>query len=155
MIESPQDDAELLVQATAAIHEAFHNAGTAAGDAGIAERDARLDAAKAEVESAVLDRLTAGQLRYAVVTVDDQPGAGAVGGGCYAPVGGVAELLGIGVLPAFRRRGLAAAVTHTLAADALARGTTTVFCSAGDDDVARVYAEIGFNRVGTACIAEV
>jgi hypothetical protein len=37
----------------------------------------------------------------------------------------------------------------------LARGVTTVFCSAQSDDVARVYAGVGFERVGTACIADV
>jgi len=36
----------------------------------------------------------------------------------------------------------------------VSRGVTTVFCSADDDDVARVYAAVGFRRVGTACIAE-
>jgi hypothetical protein len=30
----------------------------------------------------------------------------------------------------------------------------TVFCSAQNEDVARVYARIGFLRVGTACICE-
>lgn len=29
-----------------------------------------------------------------------------------------------------------------------------VFLSAGDDDVARVYARLGFRRIGTALIAE-
>jgi len=31
---------------------------------------------------------------------------------------------------------------------------TTVFCGAQDEDVARIYAAVGFRRVGTACIAE-
>ncbi|MEJ7742141.1 MAG: GNAT family N-acetyltransferase [Nocardioidaceae bacterium] len=76
-----------------------------------------------------------------------------VGGGSYSPVDDVAELVGVAVLPAYRRRGLAAQVTHLLAMDAMARGVTTVFCSAQSEDVARVYEGIGFHRVGTACIA--
>ena len=95
-----------------------------------------------------------GELRVAAVCVADEPDVGAVGGGSYAPVAGVAELAGIGVLPAFRRRGLAAQVTHALAADALARGITTVFCSARGRRLSLACTSgIGFSRVGTACIA--
>jgi predicted GNAT family acetyltransferase len=34
------------------------------------------------------------------------------------------------------------------------RGVRTVFLSASDSAVARVYARIGFHRIGTALIAE-
>ena len=74
-------------------------------------------------------------------------------GSCQA-VSGVAEITGVGTLPSARRRGLGAAVTAELAALAIARGTHTVFLSASDDAVARVYAGLGFRRVGTAMIAE-
>jgi predicted GNAT family acetyltransferase len=50
--------------------------------------------------------------------------------------------------------GLGGAVTATLAREALRRGVQTVFLSASDDDVARVYARLGFQRIGTAMIAE-
>jgi hypothetical protein len=40
-----------------------------------------------------------------------------------------------------------------LVADATQRGVSTVFLSAGSDDVARMYSRVGFERVGTACIA--
>jgi predicted GNAT family acetyltransferase len=69
-------------------------------------------------------------------------------------VGGVSEIVGVATLPAFRRRGLAAVVVDCLIDHALAHGVTTVFLSAGSDDVARVYARLGFRRVGTACTAE-
>jgi predicted GNAT family acetyltransferase len=49
---------------------------------------------------------------------------------------------------------LGAAVTALLAADARERGVQTVFLSASDDAVARIYARIGFRRIGTAMIAE-
>jgi GNAT superfamily N-acetyltransferase len=78
----------------------------------------------------------------------------AVGGGSHGPRGTVTELTGIGVLPRARRRGLGAALTAELVRDAHARGMRTVFLSAQDDAVARVYERVGFVRVGTACMAE-
>lgn len=77
-----------------------------------------------------------------------------VGGGSHSPRDGATELTGIAVLPRARRRGLGAAVTAALVADARARGAATVFLSAGDDSVARIYERVGFQRVGTACVAE-
>ncbi|MFB7090564.1 GNAT family N-acetyltransferase [Streptomyces sp. NPDC056296] len=59
-----------------------------------------------------------------------------------------------GTLPAARRRGLALTVTAALVADARSRGAATVFLSAGDNDVAQIYARLGFRTVGTALIAE-
>jgi len=76
-----------------------------------------------------------------------------VGGGSHGPRGTVTELTGIGVLPRARRHGVGAAVTAALVRDAHARGMRTVFLSAQDDAVARVYERVGFVRVGTACIA--
>ena len=60
----------------------------------------------------------------------------------------------IAVLPRARRRGIGAAVTAALAADATASGVTTVFLSAGSPQVAELYRRVGFVRVGTACVAE-
>ena len=70
------------------------------------------------------------------------------------PARDVTEIVGVGVLPAYRRRGLAAAITARLARHALDNGVRTVFCSAQDDAVAHVYESVGFRRVGTACVAE-
>lgn len=81
-------------------------------------------------------------------------GQGAVGGGTHSPRGATTELTGIAVLPRARRQGVGAAITKVLVDDARERGCTTVFLSAQDDSVARVYERIGFQRVGTACIAE-
>jgi predicted GNAT family acetyltransferase len=58
----------------------------------------------------------------------------------------------VATLPAVRRQGLGGAVTAALVEDALARGAETVFISAGSEAIARVYARLGFKRVGTACI---
>jgi predicted GNAT family acetyltransferase len=75
--------------------------------------------------------------------------------GWHQPLEGASEIVGVATLPAFRRRGLGAAVTATLVADALERGIELVFLSADDERVARVYAKVGFERVGTACAASV
>ena len=83
---------------------------------------------------------------------DDQ--GACVGGGSHGPRGATSELTGIGVLPRARRRGLGGALAAVLARDAVDRGVRTVFLSAQDDAVARVYERVGFVRVGTACIAE-
>jgi hypothetical protein len=48
----------------------------------------------------------------------------------------------------------AAALTDMLARDALARGIETVFLTAGDAVIARVYERIGFRTLATGCIAE-
>jgi ribosomal protein S18 acetylase RimI-like enzyme len=81
-------------------------------------------------------------------------GQGCVGGGSHSPRGAVSELTGIAVVPRARRQGVGAAITAALVADARERGAATVFLSAQDDTVARVYERIGFQRVGTACVAE-
>ena len=89
----------------------------------------------------------------AMVAAYDGQGA-VVGGGSHSPRGTTTELTGIAVLPRARRRGVGAAITHALVEDAKARGVGTIFLSADDDAVARVYERVGFVRVGTACIAE-
>jgi predicted GNAT family acetyltransferase len=45
-------------------------------------------------------------------------------------------------------------VTAVLASNARERGVETVFLSASDDAVARIYTRLGFRRIGTAMIAE-
>jgi ribosomal protein S18 acetylase RimI-like enzyme len=74
--------------------------------------------------------------------------------GQHQPVGAVTEIVGVGTLPSARRRGLGRAVTAALVADARSRDIRTIFLSAGDDDVARLYARLGFRTVATALIAE-
>ncbi len=149
--DKPADVADLAVS-RAAIHVAFDHEGTATGSAGIEARDA---AESGQYADTVLEGMRAGRIRQAAVYDAEVSEVGPVGGGGYSPVDGVAEIAGVGVLPAYRRRGLAAQLTFTLATDALANGLTTVFCSAESEAVARVYEGVGFRRVGTACIADV
>jgi ribosomal protein S18 acetylase RimI-like enzyme len=78
-----------------------------------------------------------------------------VGGGCHSPRGTTTELTGIAVLPLAREHGVGAALTRALVDDAAGRGIETIFLSAQDDAVARIYERIGFVRVGTACVAQI
>jgi len=60
----------------------------------------------------------------------------------------------VATLPSARRRGIAAALTAALTADALNRGVELVFLGADSDDVARIYERAGFRRIGTTGGAE-
>ncbi len=142
----PDDD---LATMLAAAELSFATPGTAVADVGTAQLAdvVRHPEPVLEVERS---RLAAeSSIRYAA-WVDGVP----VCTGLYTPVTGLAEIVGVGTLPAFRRRGLGRAVTAALLADAVARGVEVVFLSAGDEDVARVYRTLGFADVATACIAE-
>jgi ribosomal protein S18 acetylase RimI-like enzyme len=129
---------------------AFGNPGTATGEAGGAERDKIAADHDGGTIDMLRDRLRSGQSVLAAAFGPDGPVAA---GSCQA-VGDVAEITGVGVLPADRRQGLGAAVTAVLATDARRRGVRTVFLSATDDAVARVYARTGFSEIGVAMIAE-
>jgi ribosomal protein S18 acetylase RimI-like enzyme len=145
----PPEDAELdRVWAVPAV--AFGHPGTAAGEAGVQERDkiaADYDGGTIEM---LRERLRSGHSVLAAAFGPDGP----LAAGSYQAVDGVAEITGVGVLPSSRRQGLGAAVTALLAREALDRGVATVFLSASDDAVARVYARVGFREVGVAMIAE-
>jgi ribosomal protein S18 acetylase RimI-like enzyme len=125
--------------------------GTAAGDAGPADRDAMLARLPAEQLDEERSRTEAGKRLSALA---EPPGEGAVACGMAMRVDDIAEIAGIATLPAARRRGLGAAVTMALARRLLDDGVDLVFLSAGSEDIARVYLRAGFRRVGTACIAE-
>ena len=142
----PADD-PALPRIQAAVMLGFESAGTAVGTPGPAERDA---AAGAQGVAHLRRRLGAG--RTVLVVAEDD--SGPLAAGSHQPIDGVTELTGIATLPSARRRGIGAAVTAALVADARARGAQTVFLSAGSDEIARVYERVGFRRVGTACAAE-
>jgi GNAT superfamily N-acetyltransferase len=120
----------------------------AAVDAGFNERDALTAEG---VASAIAAKARRGPMRVAGAFDSD---GRAIGGGSHATRGDVTEPTGIAVLPAWRRRGIGAALAGVLACDARAHGTSTVLLSAVSESVARVYPRVGFVRVRTACIAE-
>lgn len=125
--------------------------GTGLGDAGPVERDGALADPPPDLLAVERSRAQVGTRLFALA---EAPGEGALASGTAMRVGDVAEIAGVATLPAARRRGLAAAVTATLARRLLDAGTDLVFLSAGSDDIARVYVRAGFRRIGTACIAE-
>ncbi len=129
---------------------AFSHPGTAVGEAGVAERDKIAADHDGGTIAMLRERLRSGHSVLAAAFGPDGPLAA---GSCQA-LDSIAEITGVGVLPAHRRQGLAAAVTALLAADTAARGVATIFLSATDHTVARVYARIGFREIGTAMIAE-
>ncbi|WP_420803114.1 GNAT family N-acetyltransferase [Streptomyces spiramyceticus] len=146
---APDDPA--LASALVVPHLAFAEPGTGVGQAGLPElaEAVRTRAGDGSVESAVA-RIEAGLTTVAAAVEDGT----ALCAGQHQPVGTVSEIVGVGTLPAARRRGLGLAVTAALVADARSRGVETVFLSAGDEDVARIYGRLGFHRVATALIAE-
>lgn len=82
--------------------------------------------------------------RIAVIAYADEEIAG--GGMCLEPIAGVLELVGIGVVEAFRRRGIGGAITAELARLAFENGVDVAFLTPGDEGTARVYERAGFAR---------
>ena len=138
---TPEDD---VATATAVAMIAFGAPGTAIGEEGVD----RLPEAAASLDHRTIEfartRIAAGSTRLAVAMVDGTP----VASGSHQPTDGVTEVTGVACLPAYRRRGLGAAVTSALVADAFSGGVATVCLSAGDDAISRMYARVGFTEVG-------
>ena len=144
---APDDPALPALRAVEQI--GFANPGTAVGAAGPAERDA-FHAQRSPAELEFLSRRIRDGLTQPAVAED---ASGPLAGGSHVPVGDVSAIVGVATLPSARRRGLAALVTACLVEDARRRRAETVFLEAENVAVARVYARLGFERVGTACIA--
>jgi GNAT superfamily N-acetyltransferase len=125
--------------------------GTSPGSPGPAQRDAAVASVEPEILAQVAGDLRAGRKAEAVLT---DATSGVVARGAFQSALGAAEIVGVATLPSARHRGHGAAVSALLAREALARGNDIVFLSAASEDVARVYARIGFHRIGTAGIAE-
>ncbi|MEE1741961.1 GNAT family N-acetyltransferase [Streptomyces sp. BE147] len=92
-----------------------------------------------------LRRATADGGIVALATLDAAP-AGV--GGCSVAVGGLSELVGLAVAETFRRRGIGAALSAWLTERAFGQGCRTVWLEPGDGDVERIYASIGYRRIG-------
>ena len=72
-----------------------------------------------------------------------------VGAGvCTVPSNQTTEIAGIGVRPAFRRQGVAGALTTRLVQEAFAVGVSAPFLMAAQEAEARIYARAGFSGVG-------
>ncbi len=137
-------DDPALPAAVAVVEVAFGTPGTAPSAAGVAERDGAI--------TGVLDGMAfrRGLIRDGhLLVVAAETDEGPIAGGGAVPRGSVAELTGIATLPAWRQRGVGAMVTSALTQAVAALGVRTVFLSAGDEDVARVYERVGFRRVAS------
>jgi ribosomal protein S18 acetylase RimI-like enzyme len=145
-LATPDDD---IATITSVAVVGFAHPGTSVGPQGRRELAAAAATRSAERDSRERERLGSGALVLAVAFLDGAP----VATGVHQPVGGVTEIAGVATLPSARRRGLGAAVTALLVEDARRRGLETVFLTAGSEEIARLYASLGFERVGTACIA--
>ncbi|MFD5632932.1 GNAT family N-acetyltransferase [Streptomyces sp. NPDC127077] len=144
-------DDPTLPSALAVPHLAFAWPGTRVGLAGTPQL---AEAVEACVADGSVERVTRRvQAGLTVVAAAVEQGV-ALSAGQHQPLTGISEIVGVGTVPSARRRGLAGAVTAALVADARSQGADTVFLSAGDDDVARIYARLGFRQIGTALIAE-
>ena len=156
--QEPADDVEIqlvtadddLATIGSIARLAFSHVGTSVGPVGADEL--RLLAAERAHEPTELERerIRTGAVVTAVAVADGVTAAV----GSHLPVGDTTEVVGVGTLPAFRRRGLGRAVTRFLAEDARRRGAETIWLSAGDDEIASMYASLGFRRIATACAAE-
>jgi ribosomal protein S18 acetylase RimI-like enzyme len=145
---TPQDPDLVLAWAVPGV--AFGHPGTAIGEAGVTERDKLAADHDAGTIEMLRERLQAGESVLATAAGPNGP----LAAGSYQLLDGVAEITGVGVLPASRRRGLGAAVTCALADDAIKHGARIVFLSAANGSVARIYARLGFQHIGTALIGE-
>jgi GNAT superfamily N-acetyltransferase len=82
----------------------------------------------------------------ALLARDLDNGLPAGGGLCDAIHDGIAELAGFAVAEAYRRRGIAAAITSHLTRAAHEAGAVTAFLTPGGPEAERVYARAGYQR---------
>lgn len=81
------------------------------------------------------------------VAVDTATGVGVGGGLCAPPYCGVSELAAIGVRAAYRRRGIAAALTALLTQACPDVGITTPFLTPAGEAEERIYRSAGYQAV--------
>jgi predicted GNAT family acetyltransferase len=92
------------------------------------------------------DAIRRGGLAF-LARLNDRPAGVA---SCTVPLDGLMELTGIATLPAFRRLGIATAITAAAAQAAFGSGVDVVFLTAGDAQAGRVYQRVGFRPLATA-----
>ncbi|WP_298342765.1 GNAT family N-acetyltransferase [Ferrimicrobium sp.] len=138
-----------LLKARAVAHVAFDQ--TVGTQAGVVQREARFAQLDADEIRHVFARARSGRT---VTGIAVQEGSGAVAVGSYNRVGDTAEIVGVGTLPAYRRRGFGSAVVQLLCENAFANGIQLVLLTAEDEQVAQIYQRLGFRRIGTYMGAE-
>lgn len=84
----------------------------------------------------------------AAIVVDTTSGDAVASGACLVPYDAITEVTSIGVRSQWRRRGIGAALTATLARAALLAGSEVVYLTPAHDEGERLYERIGFVTVG-------
>jgi N-acetylglutamate synthase-like GNAT family acetyltransferase len=84
----------------------------------------------------------------AAVVIDAVSGEAVGSGACLVPYDGITELTSIGVRSGWRRRGIGAVVTATLARAALLAGAEMVYLTPAHEEGERLYERVGFVNVG-------
>ncbi|MFF1420447.1 GNAT family N-acetyltransferase [Streptomyces sp. NPDC058280] len=118
---------------------------------------AAVDAALAEAFGGVFPPSAQGAARLrrtqqrggAVRFVRTPQGDCAGGASCSPPAEDTAELSGVGTRPAYRSRGIAAAVTATLSGAMFAQGAGSVWLEYSGAGSRRVYERVGYQPQGT------
>ncbi|MEU3053375.1 GNAT family N-acetyltransferase [Streptomyces griseus] len=101
-----------------------------------------------EPEPGMTDWLRAAAAGDGVAALAVLDGTPAGAGGCSVAVDGLSELAGLAVAAPFRRRGVGTALSAWLTDRALDQGCRTVWLEPGGPDVERIYASIGYRRIG-------
>lgn len=135
-------DDPVLPAALALPRLAFAEQGTAVGSAGHNELSVVADElSKDGTVTSIRPAIRAGH-KTIIAALD--PDGTPLAVGHYHPANGTTEIGGIGTLPTARRQGLAAVLTTALVNHARDHGVSTVFLAYAEDDVARIYARLGF-----------
>ena len=109
------------------------------------EEEDRVEPTDAQVED--LRRRCGQGSHYFLGLLDDSPVAASAH---TAPLDHFTELVGIATLAEYRRRGIAGALTATMAQAAFRAGVRVAFLSAADERAGRVYERVGFRPYATA-----
>ncbi|WP_431033420.1 GNAT family N-acetyltransferase [Streptomyces sp. P6-2-1] len=135
-----------IEHAIAVAHVGFAYPGTDRGPEGrgsVAELLASGDLRREAAEAA--RRIHAGTRALALAETPEGPVATAQ----FNTLDDLAEVIAVATLPEARRRGHASAVLRTLIAEARDRRLRTMFLTAADEKVARIYEAVGFRRLAT------
>ena len=100
---------------------------------------------EADVERARSTVISGG---VAAMVVDTTSGSAVASGACLVPYDAITEITSIGVRSDWRRRGIAAALTASLARAALVAGSDVVYLTPAHHEGERLYERVGFVTVG-------
>jgi predicted GNAT family acetyltransferase len=103
----------------------------------------------ADAERRMSFALEGGLVVLARALATGEPAASAV---CEPPYDGVTELAAVGTRAAFRRRGLAGAVTSRLAVAVARAGGRDLWLTPESPEAERIYGRIGFQRCGLTVV---